>query len=406
MTETNWSRVEGMMICPHLDPMKLAHHLKREAVLAQIEWYDASPHLVGIRVAWDGQFVATLSRRGKELKPGPTLESLVEELATKFHAEVMLGDVAVDKIRGDQNDVLSAKRKKDDTPIRVIEIGTTPSSAVPLMAAFEGVDIAELELPDGKRLMAAQLPAHRAGWYFGDVPLVTLVVQGDEFQAHFMADDDPEGAISYNWGMNEVVIAGAQGWDGAAAQTAHALVGSRPEIEAIHDAVPGVDVEVAFEASQLRGPAAVSKFVEALGLNADISEYLLGENSLDEIAGARVHRARGISNAIGRSVDMIIDERQGESPFWESYTNIVRTRPWLVPLIASVEASAGVGLLAISRKREDGQRSKMGKFGTVIGSLLLMDSISELTLAKYTVWRAERREAREKEVTLSLKDAQ
>ena len=383
-----------MVIAPDLEPMDLAAYLKERAILSQIDWYDATPHLVGIRVAIDGDTVATLDAEDSKIHHGPMLSDLVEDLAETFKAEVMMGDVAVDRIEGDHEDLL-AKHTPSDLPVRVIEIGTSPSSAVPLMAAFEGVDIAEMDLPAGKRLLAAQVPSSRAGWYFGDVPLVTLTTQGDEFQALFVKEDDPEGIISYNWGMNELIIAGAQGWDSPLAQIAHVLVGSQADIEAIHDAVPGIDVDGAFEASRKRGPEAVKKFVESLGLGDDITGYLLGLTSLEQIEGARVHHARGISNAIGRSVDMIIDERQGESSFWNVYTGVVRKRPWLVPLISAVEASVGLSLLALSGKRAEGKRSAIGKVGTIAGALFLFDSVAELVLARHTIWRAERREARE-----------
>lgn len=383
-----------MVIAPDLEPMDLAAHLKERAILSQIDWYDATPHLVGIRVAIDGGTVATLDAEDSKIHHGPMLSDLVEDLAETFKAEVMMGDVAVDRIEGDHEDLL-AKHTPSDLPVRVVEIGTSPSSAVPLMAAFEGVDIAEMDLPAGKRLLAAQVPSSRAGWYFGDVPLVTLTTQGDEFQALFVKEDDPEGIISYNWGMNELIIAGAQGWDSPLAQIAHVLVGSQADIEAIHDAVPGIDVDGAFEASRKRGPEAVKKFVESLGLGDDITGYLLGLTSLEQIEGARVHHARGISNAIGRSVDMIIDERQGESSFWNVYTGVVRKRPWLVPLISAVEASVGLSLLALSGKRAEGKRSAIGKVGTIAGAMFLFDSVAELVLARHTIWRAERREARE-----------
>ena len=123
----------------------------------------------------------------------------------------------------------------------------------------------------------------------------------------------------------------------------------------------------------------------------DITGYLLGLTSLEQIEGARVHHARGISNAIGRSVDMIIDERQGESSFWNVYTGVVRKRPWLVPLISAVEASVGLSLLALSGKRAEGKRSAIGKVGTIAGALFLFDSVAELVLARHTIWRAERK---------------
>lgn len=401
MADIEWSRVEGMVIAPDLDPMELATHLRDSAVVAQIEWYDATPHLVGIRVASDGEHVATLKKRGRVFHAGPTRDEFAKEIAHAFGAEVMIGEIHVDEISGDHSTLISGmESESDDLPVRIIEIGRTPSSAIPLMAAFEGVDIAEIEMPEGKRLLAAQVPPHRVGWYFGDAPLVTLTMHGDEFQAFFVREDDPESVVAYNWGMNEVTIAGAQGWDEAVSQATHALIGARPDIEAIHDAVPGIDAEAAFAASQQRGPQAVAAFVAALGLSPDITAFLTGAKMLDQIDGAVVHHARGISNAIGRSVDILLDERSDGSRFWESYTDTIVSKPWLVPAATAVEAAVGTTLLVIGRRR-GGRRSLPAKVGTLFGVWMIADSVAQNLLAKYTARRAHRRDQRAHRIEIS-----
>ncbi|MCW1087728.1 hypothetical protein OJ913_10070, partial [Streptococcus anginosus] len=73
----------------------------------------------------------------------------------------------------------------DDEPAessRIVEIGNTPASSVPLLAALEGIDLADLEGNGGQRLLLAELPAEKAGWNFGELPLITLSKQDDEFQ--------------------------------------------------------------------------------------------------------------------------------------------------------------------------------------------------------------------------------
>lgn len=396
MTETEWTKVEGMVIAPNLEPKSLAEALQARSVVAQIEWYAQTPELVGIRVATDDQGnVATLSKRATNPRPGMPLGQLVAELAETFGAEVMIGDVSEDAIQGEGSDPVGELRsQQEELPVRIVEIGRTPASAVPLMAAFEGTDIAELELPADKRLLAAVLPPHRAGWYFGDAPLVTMTMSGDEFQAFFIAEDDPESVVTYNWGMTELMVSGAQGVDVSASPLIQEMVGSRADIQAIHDAVPGIDLDAAFAAAQLRGPAAVEGFVAALGLPSDLAAFLLGNNSLEQIRGAAVHRARGISNAIGRSVDMLIDERSDGSKFWDAYTGAVTSKPWLVPAATAVEAAGGVALVVLGRKR-DGRRSAAGRLGTVLGSLMIVDAVAQNLLAKYTARRVHRREQRE-----------
>ena len=407
MAEDTWSKVEGMVIAGALDPLKLAEELKRESVVASLVWYDKTPELVGVTVAEQEDQVATLTKRGRVFRPGPSIQELAEKIAEKFAAEVMLGDVQVDRFqRVDDEDVEDAAPEVASTedkagaaegeslPIRVVEISATPSSAIPLLAAFEGVDVAELPHDEHRAILLAQVPAHRSGWHFGDAPLVRLTLQGDEFHAHFMPEDDPESVITYNWGMNELVVAGAKGWEGNIADEVHDLVGARGDIAAIHDAVPGVDVEGAFEATKMRGSAAVTKFVRSLGLDPQVAEFLLGWLTVEQVSGATVHHARGISNAIGRSVDILLNERKSEASFWDSYTHLVRSKPWLVPTIAVGEVAAAVALLVGGRKR-DGVRTIGGKVATGLAFVLLTDAIADTTLARLTAQRAERHEAQE-----------
>ncbi|WRS30332.1 hypothetical protein U6G28_01160 [Actinomycetaceae bacterium MB13-C1-2] len=391
MTDVEWTRVEGMVIGSDLDPMKLAQALVDRSVVAELEWYEKTPQLVGIRVASDGDKVATLAKRGRVFHPGPALEELVGELANDLKVEVMIGGVTVDATpEGGPDDASHDSEPEERIPTRIVEIGNTPASAVPLMAAFEGVDIAELDLPDEKRLLVSVVPSHRGGWYFGDVPVVTLTMDGDEFQAFLVPEDDPESVITYNWGMKELIVAGAQGWE-KVPDSVQNLVGARPEIQAIHDAVPGIDADAAFEATQVRGAAAVRKLVAALGLPSDVADFLLGTRSIEQISGATVHRARGISNAIGRSVDILIDERQEGSRFWDGYTDLVTSKSWLIPAVTALEAAGGLALLVLGRKR-NGSRSTAGKIGTAIGSVLMLDSVAQNALAKYMGLKATRRE--------------
>lgn len=402
MAEETWERLEGMVIAPALDPKELAKELAAQNVIATLEWYDASPQLVGITVAADGEHIATLTKRGKTVKPGGTLEEVAQKIAEKFSAEVRLGDVQVDNFaeaeqvaEAEAQDEAEAK-KVGALPIRVAEISATPSSAIPLLAAFEGVDLAELPHDEERRLLLSQIPGSRSGWAFGDAPVVRLTMQGDEFHAHFMPEDDPEAVITYNWGMNELVVAGGKGWEKETPEEVVDLVGSRSDILAIHDAVPGVDADAAVEATKFRGAAAVTHFVRALGLDPQVGEFLLGWLSLEQVTGANVHHARGVSNAIGRSVDILLNERraQKEAGFWDFYTEIIRSKPWLVPSIAIGEVAVAAALL-FGGRRVNGVRSTGARWATAAGFLLLIDAVSDTTLARLTARKMERHEEEE-----------
>lgn len=391
MSDKTWSPVEGMIIANELDPTAIEKFLAERNIVAQLEWYKDTPQMTGIRVAIDGGKVATIVKPGEELEPGPTLIDLVESLAKEFIAEVMIGDLGIDRLpEGDLE--LPEVEANDDGPLRIVEIGSTPSSAVPLMAALEGVDIASIELPDGKRALIAELPADRQGWYFGEVPLVTLTESSGEFQAFLTVDDDPENVITYNWGMEEKLVVGAFADDPQVISLAQNLVGSRSDIQAIHDAVPGVDSELAFMASQERGANAVKDFVGALGLPQAVADFLLGRVSVADLGTSDdifLHYARGISNALGRSVDIMLNERNAKTNLWAGYAALQARKPWLVPAISATDVAIGATLLAVCRRR-GAKRSWAKRLGTAAGFMFLIDSMAQLSFAKYAVIRAEK----------------
>ncbi len=402
MAEENWERVEGLVIAGALDPKELAKELASENVIATLEWYDATPQLVGVTVAVDGDKVATITKRGRTIKPGPSVEEVAQKVAEKFHAEVRLGDVQVDNFVGPE-EVAEAEaqeeaelKKVGALPIRVAEISATPSSAIPLLAAFEGVDLAELSHDEERKLLLSQIPGSRSGWAFGDAPVVRLTMQGDEFHAHFMPEDDPETVITYNWGMNELIVAGGRGWEKEAPEEVIDLVGSRDDILEIFAAVPGTDADAAVEAMKLRGSAAVTHFVRALGLDPQVGEFLLGWLTLEQVTGAKMHHARGVSNAIGRSVDILLNERRAEREvgLWDLYTEVVKNKPWLVPTLAVGEVLIAAGLL-IGGRRQNGVRSTGSRWATAAGVVLLIDAVADTTLARLTARKMERKSEEE-----------
>ncbi len=91
--------------------------------------------------------------------------------------------------------------------------------------------------------------------------------------------------------------------------------------------------------------------------------------------------ARGISNAIGRSVDIMLKEPDSPAqPLWESYHSIAVDRPHLVKYFAGAEAIVGTTLLTFAAQAP---RRGWMKFGGVLGALLLFDSVAELSLSRY-----------------------
>ncbi|WP_115727849.1 hypothetical protein [Actinomyces culturomici] len=384
--EQVWTRVEGMIIGRDLDPAQVAAELRERAVLAQLEWFPSSPQLLGVNVAVADGRVAVLT--GDEAEPGPTAEELADDLATLFDAEVRIGKADADRLPEGESPLADTwdedeEIDEDEVASRIVEIGRTPASSVPLLAALEGIDLADVELADGHRALYAELPPEKAGWNFGELPLVTLSRADGEFQVFLVTDDHLEHVVTHNWGMDALVVAGAHEDASEVSEAVIDLVGDRPELTAIAAAVPGADLDALLESVTSSGEDAVWKVVKALGLPTGTAAFLLGRISASEVEGAEMHLARGISNAIGRSVDIMLSEPDSPAqPLWNTYQSVAVDKPWIVRTVASVEAVVGTALLTLA-VRADSPRSGWVKAGGVLGGILLVDSVAELSLSSY-----------------------
>lgn len=71
-------------------------------------------------------------------------------------------------------------------------------------------------------------------------------------------------------------------------------------------AVPGADVEAAAQALAEPGTQGLAAMITALGLPGWIEDVLTGRLAPAEVPGAVVHEPRGLSNAVSRSVGMML----------------------------------------------------------------------------------------------------
>ena len=260
----DWTRIEGMIIGHELDPSAVAGELKKRAILAQIEWFPSSPQLLGLNVAVADERVATVPAGATTVVPGPTPAELADELAILFKAEVRIGNASADHLPEGDSPLGKVWPSDEETteateakPTRIVEIGRTPASSVPLLAALEGVDLGDLELADDHRALLAELPAEKEGWNFGDLPLVTLSVTDGEFQVFLVTDDHLEHIVSHNWGMDAAIVPGghnkAQDLPGEIID----LVGDRLDLLAIARAVPGADADALWASVATTGEESV-----------------------------------------------------------------------------------------------------------------------------------------------------
>ena len=76
-----WTRAEGMIIGDELDPNAVREELHERGVLAQLEWFASTPHMLSLTVATDGERIATVPAGSEQVEAGPALEGLAEDIA-------------------------------------------------------------------------------------------------------------------------------------------------------------------------------------------------------------------------------------------------------------------------------------------------------------------------------------
>lgn len=387
-TLPNWTRIEGVIIAEHLDPKVVADFITKTKVVATIDWYDRTPNLMGLTLAEEGGRLAAVND-ANEIAPVVEIEDFALDLANEFNAEVMIDEVSADALPEDA-EVGSDAPELAEEPMKIVELVKIPESSIPLAAALLGIDVASVELDNGWQALAYDAQYAQNVGDFGEFPRVTLMASGDEFFASLAVDDDDETETIYNWSMSTRTLAAGHSGDKIGAE-AEELVGATSDLRRIAEAVPGADVAAAEGTSQLRGSRAVASFVRALGVPSQIATYLVEDEPADDIPGLEMHYARGISNAIGRSVDRILLEPESASnPVWETYHKVAVEQPSIVRVIASVEAAIGATLV-VNAFRSAKPRSGWVKLGGVVGSMMLIDSVAEVMLSKYLIERTKKR---------------
>ena len=173
------------------------------------------------------------------------------------------------------------------------------------------------------------------------------------------------------------------------------LLTDSTDASVIASTVPGADVEAAAAACETPGLKGMVALTRALGLPEWVESVLAGRLAPAEVPGAVVHEPRGLSNAVGRSVGMLLqDPSTPGSAFWQSYVRTVTDMPWAVRGAAILEAGLGGALVgaAVRRHHRTG-RLPGGLLG--VGIVLMVDAVAETSLASWTRHRELRRRADE-----------
>lgn len=399
-----WTRTEGAIVAPGHAPEDAEELLRAYGVVARLDWFPSTPHLIGLALLTDAQQRVAVTQARGGVKAGQKVSELVEELATRLKASVTIGPATFNALPED-GFTLNELPERDTSEDRTVVVSPLPAYTVPLQATLMERPFAVASLPEhGRRLIMSQgggLELGAFGWDAEALPALVLSnVDGDLSVRAVISGDPDEGAI-FSWSMTTRDVWGEVSTPGPALKKlADELLTDVTDASIIAEVLPvsedeGAGLEAVAHSLTLPGLDGVEALLEALQLPAWIADVLTGKVAPSEAPGAVIHEPRGLTNAVGRSVGMMLSDPQ--SPSQEAYQGFVRTvtdKPWLIAGINAVQGAAGLALIARarSRKRQTG-RAQTSLW--VAGVLLLLDTAVDVPMTAWIRQRELRRRADE-----------
>ena len=394
-----WNRTEGVLVAPGSTPDDVAARLRERAVVARLEWYPASEHLLSITLLSDaeGRVAVTPPSRGGVV-PGAGVSELAEGLARELGADVTIGPASFNALpEGVELPEVSA----GPSPMsRTVVISPLSAYMVPLQATLLERPLAVASAPGIDRRIVmysgegAELGAF--GWDDESLPAIIFRVDERDMTVRAVLTGESEDDAVYSWSMTSRYVWGGVEEPGPALSAlVNEMLTDSTDASLIARAVPDADVEAATAALAVEGVEGLAQMLTALGLPAWVESVLTGRLAPVEVPGVVVHEPRGLSNAVGRSVGlMLADPSVRGSAFWQSYVRAVTETPWLVRAGAALEAGFGGALIGAAIRRR-GRTGRLPGGLVAVGVLLMVDAIAETSLASWTRHKELRRRADE-----------
>ena len=394
-----WNRTEGVLVAPGSTPDDVAARLRERAVVARLEWYPASAHLLSITLLSDteGRVAVTPPSRGGVV-PGAGVSELAEGLARELGADVTIGPASFNALpEGVELPEVSA----GPSPMsRTVVVSPLSAYMVPLQATLLERPLAVASAPGIDRRIVmysgegAELGAF--GWDDESLPAIIFRVDERDMTVRAVLTGESEDDAVYSWSMTSRYVWGGVEEPGPALSAlVNEMLTDSTDASLIARAVPDADVEAATAALAVEGVEGLAQMLTALGLPAWVESVLTGRLAPVEVPGVVVHEPRGLSNAVGRSVGLLLaDPSTPGSAFWQGYVRTVTDKPWAVRGAALLEAGLGGALVGAAVRRRRSTGSIPGGMAAV-GAFLLVDAITEVSLASWTRHRELRRRADE-----------
>ena len=394
-----WNRTEGVLVAPGSTPDDVAARLRERAVVARLEWYPASAHLLSITLLSDteGRVAVTPPSRGGVV-PGMGVSELAEGLARELGADATIGPASFDALpEGVELPEVSA----GPSPMsRTVVVSPLSAYMVPLQATLLERPLAVASAPGIDRRIVmysgegAELGAF--GWDDESLPAIIFRVDERDMTVRAVLTGESEDDAVYSWSMTSRYVWGGVEEPGPALSAlVNEMLTDSTDASLIARAVPDADVEAATAALAVEGVEGLAQMLTALGLPAWVESVLTGRLAPVEVPGVVVHEPRGLSNAVGRSVGlMLADPSVRGSAFWQSYVRAVTETPWLVRAGAALEAGLGGALIGAAIRRR-GRTGRLPGGLIAVGALLMVDAVAETSLASWTRHKELRRRADE-----------
>ena len=394
-----WNRTEGVLVAPGSTPDDVAARLRERAVVARLEWYPASAHLLSITLLSDaeGRVAVTPPSRGGVV-PGTGVSELVEGLARELGADVTIGPASFNAL---PEDVELPEVSVGPAPMsRTVVVSPLSAYMVPLQATLLERPLAVASAPGIDRRIVmysgegAELGAF--GWDDESLPAIIFRVDERDMTVRAVLTGESEDDAVYSWSMTSRYVWGGVEEPGPALSAlVNEMLTDSTDASLIARAVPDADVEAATAALAVEGVEGLAQMLAALGLPAWVESVLTGRLAPVEVPGVVVHEPRGLSNAVGRSVGlMLADPSVPGSAFWQSYVRAVTETPWLVRAGAALEAGLGGALIGAAIRRR-GRTGRLPGGLIAVGVLLMVDAVAETSLASWTRHKELRRRADE-----------
>lgn len=400
----NWIPEEGALVAASLNPQNVAKSLADMGVVAELDWYPNTAHLLGLTVLIDeNEKVAVVGEQQTSLQAGMDLAEVTEKLAEQFHAEVWIGNTSADKVPEGTSFPDLEKSKQGE--VRVVEITKMPAASVPFIAAAEGLDVGSVELGEGMRavIYAGTEEDVVSGVMVSELPAIALYASNDDHRLAGVEapteqrDHIPsESLLLHSWQMNTTLVVGS--WNDQAPAGLLAAVrahfGEDQMAARLAEINPLADRDDVDRALATSGTEGFKKMVAALGLPDFLGDYLDGDVQVADLPDVAVFEASSWGSALGSSVDIMLDKpEESGSKLWSAYHTAALDKPWIVRAWAGIEATAGTALL-VTAFRSKGRKSGWLKAGAGIGTALVLDSLAQLGLSGYLKQRKKRHEGR------------